>query len=61
MVLEVVPDAGQVGDRADAQVAQLAAAGPMPDSRSSCGEPTAPAHTITSPAVCAWAGAPSRR
>ncbi len=38
--------------------ARTCPAGPMPDSSSTCGDPTAPAHTITSPTACAVTGAP---
>ncbi len=47
MVVQVLPDAGQVVDDLDADLTQVVG-GPMPDSISSWGELTAPPDRITS-------------
>ena len=49
MILQIGADARHVGDHVDAVRSQQIAAGPSPESCSSCGELNAPPATITSP------------
>jgi hypothetical protein len=59
VVLQVLADAGQVGDDVDAE-RRSSAALPTPESCSSCGELIAPPQRITSPARTRSAAAAAR-